>query len=528
MQWWRRARASRDQTPATAALFAPQVLIISDLHLGEDITVDGPAQLSEYIRSLNRELTDFLAHHREILALQPIAQKKSKRLFRSTAPHSGRPLWHLVINGDMFDFVKVSVAAHPPAAGHGEHSGPLLNTADNVVHKLQQILAIHRPFFRELAGFVRDGHSLTVVEGNHDAEFFFAAVQAALIAELVHLSQHPQVGGATLPLTEVGHQEFRSRIQFCSWFCAKAQNYHIEHGHQYDALCSFEYNLAPDDPKRAGTLATPLSHRPMPYVAEALGDFSTHGIRDWSSWQMLQFLLGLRRGAWKTLGRTYLRLAAELLWRSGQRRRRILSAGATAHRTRLQRLATDSTAVYPLPTLEALDALKALPAEYSLPTMLHVFGFDRLLVAVLGGACATFAWASAGVGTALAPLTLTLAAEVALSRQAVADIAIILRAAAAKISQVTQVRYVVFGHSHAPEFVTLAHEAAAARCYINTGSWVTREILRGEAGTGMTYAELSRRGARLLRWRGRGRSPALLHSDWQADGAPESDTAPHG
>jgi hypothetical protein len=205
-----------------------------------------------------------------------------------------------------------------------------------------------------------------------------------------------------------------------------------------------------------------------------------------------------------------------------------LAAAATPHRTQLQRLATQSAAVYPLPTLEALDALKALPAEYSLPTMLHVFGFDRLLVTLFGGACATFTWATAGMGVALAPLGLTLAGAVALNRLGVADIAVVLRVAAEKISQVTQVRYVVFGHSHAPEFVVFDGEAPTARCYINTGSWVTREILRGEAGAGMTYAELSRRGARLLRWRGQGREPALLHSDWQADDAPESDTAPHG
>src|SRR4051812_16623007 len=92
MTWWRRARAKRAQA---AAPLEENVLVISDIHLGEDIVSTGPDHLSEYIRALNRELADFIASHR---------QRRDE----------GR-VWHLVINGDMFDFVKVSLVPEPEA-----------------------------------------------------------------------------------------------------------------------------------------------------------------------------------------------------------------------------------------------------------------------------------------------------------------------------------------------------------------------------------------------------------------------------
>src|SRR5207244_11856275 len=38
-----------------------------------------------------------------------------------------------------------------------------------------------------------------------------------------------------------------SRLAFRTWFVAHPGRVHIEHGHQHDPYCSFEYHLAPFD-----------------------------------------------------------------------------------------------------------------------------------------------------------------------------------------------------------------------------------------------------------------------------------------
>jgi hypothetical protein len=48
--------------------------------------------------------------------------------------------------------------------------------------------------------------------------------------------------------------------------------------------------------------------------------------------------------------------------------------------------------------------------------------------------------------------------------------------------------------------------------YLNSGSWVTREILLGEAGEGMTYVELTQHGAALKRWLGPDVPPRVMQS----------------
>ena len=46
---------SRRSKPTPAGEADENLLVISDIHLGEDILDEGPASLSEYIRALNRE-----------------------------------------------------------------------------------------------------------------------------------------------------------------------------------------------------------------------------------------------------------------------------------------------------------------------------------------------------------------------------------------------------------------------------------------------------------------------------------------
>lgn len=516
MAFWRRFFKD-ERTVAAQAEREENILVISDIHLGEDILAQGPEHLGEYIRALNHHLVEFVAGHRE-------------------NPVEGRR-WHLVINGDMFDFVKVSVQPDSEERnferwtrefGRELSVTALPNTPENVVWKLEQILDIHKPLFRELARFVVAGHRISIIDGNHDAEFYFDNVQHTLRETLVELARkiHSEVRTEVFDADAV-----RNRIAFHDWFIAKSGRYHIEHGHQYDEYSSFEYNLAPLDRHEARTLATPFTHRLMPYFAEMLGDFSTHGIHGWGIRDYLRFVFRLGpKMLWKML-RLYLTVIVELVGQSGRRRQHELRNLELEHRARLKTMSEQTP--YGFETLEKLDKLKSSPAEFSVWKMMQGFFLDRFVVGALMGLGAVSSVVigmlgafKVGLGLAMALLGVGAAALVLLGRARHTDIAAVLRRAAGAIAEHTGARYVVFGHSHHPELVDLQANFGVGSFgerayYINSGSWVTREILRGESGQGMTYVELTSAGAALKRWQGKGRSPVLLDASQQKPSATE-------
>jgi UDP-2,3-diacylglucosamine pyrophosphatase LpxH len=470
------------------------VLVISDIHLGEDVSTSGPEHLSGHIRALNKELADFIATHGK--------------------SDDGRR-WHLVIDGDMFDFLKISLRPDPeqtPAAGVVRQ---LPNTAENVVWKLERIIEIHRPLFKQLGIFLLEGHRVTIIEGNHDGEFYFEEVRRTLRAALVKEASREHARRRTSRLFDPG--TIGARVAFRTWFEARSGSFHIEHGHQYDELCSFEHPLAPLDHAAGATLATPLSHRLLPYFTDMLPDFSTHGIESWRFSHWMAWLWSKGPATAIALLRMYAIAMWELLGRAGGKRKKELAALERAHTAELRALAERTP--YGLETLQRLDRLKAPPAEYSFTKMANVFCLDRFMV--IGGAAgllgaAAFTGGGAGALLGAGGLAATAAALWVLGRPR-RDIDDVLRGAAANIAEATGARYVVFGHSHLPELVDLSKQFGVGKLsggawYINSGSWVTREILAGESGKGMTYVEINGGGAALKRWRGAGQTPAVIAS----------------
>ena len=162
--------------------------------------------------------------------------------------------------------------------------------------------------------------------------------------------------------------------------------------------------------------------------------------------------------------------------------------------------------------------VRARPAEYSLWKMIHLFYVDRFLlvagtlVGLLGSALlweGPAAWWAAGCVVVGAMLL-----HYGLGKIRAPELIQTLRLAAARIADRTGARYVVFGHSHHPEMVNLGEEFGVGRFgeggfYLNSGSWVTREILR-EGGAGMTYVEITAQGAALRQWRRSGEPPEVL------------------
>ena len=464
------------------------ILVISDIHLGEDILNEGPQKLSEYIRVLNFKLSEFVMAH-----VNPCDEGRH---------------WHLVINGDMFDFVKISLLPDEFEAEQmlsrpltlEEKQRGLLNTPEHTTWKLKRILEIHRPIFKAFASFLKRGNSLTLIEGNHDAEFYFPEVRQLLREHLLELvRKEGDIQGGDL-------EAIAASIEFKTWFDASPGRYHIEHGHQYDELCSFEYHLAPFSTDEHQVLATPLNHRAVPYFAEILGDFSTHGVDKWTLGQWLRFSSSMGPRMLWVLLKLYFTICIEIVFKAGEERREALQAHRAQHEAQLENMMKETP--YGFETLLALDGLRAKPADYSLLKTIHVFYLDRFILGAISLALTVpalvyssgwdlFYWLIGIVG-------LGVGGQWGLSRIKNPDVADVLRRAAAKIADETGARYVVFGHSHHPELSNLSElgvgKFGERAFYLNSGSWVTREILENEKGGGMTYVEITSRGAALRRW----------------------------
>ena len=127
----------------------------------------------------------------------------------------------LILNGDIFDFDSVSsLPENPPfRISWLERKRGLHPQEEKSVYKFQRILESHREWFMALSNFLRKGHRVVFVIGNHDLELHFPKVQEALIESL---------GLA---------DEEKERVKFTEWFYISNNDTLVEHGNQYDPYC---------------------------------------------------------------------------------------------------------------------------------------------------------------------------------------------------------------------------------------------------------------------------------------------------
>lgn len=461
-----------------------RVLVISDIHLGEILYNEAAPGLADYVHALNRELADFVAAHRE------------------RKPPEGA--WHLVINGDMFDFVKL--------ASKGDATSVTAGQVTAIRERLARIVKVHEPLFREMAAWLLDGHCITIIEGNHDAEVYWREVRDDLRHAVLRLAHQQQ---EALQQAPIAAELIAERLRFRTWFEAGDVDgvpFHIEHGHQYDEFCSFEYNLAPYDDVSRREVAMPLAHQAIPYFTELLRAHAAQPVEDFDGRAAVRFMTSMGpRKAW-LLFKVYLVAMLELLKRAGKKRRHELLGLGEEHRSELHALAASSR--YDIGTLTRMDGLKALPAEYSVIKMMRVFWLDVVLAvasAIAGMVLALVIGGTSGIIFAVLVASACIGLVQRGHRDRRQDIAGVLRKAARRLADVTQARYVTFGHSHFAEL----HRVGENAYYLNSGSWVTREVLRGEHGAGMTFVEITRDAAELKRWVGRDGVPRLLASTKQ-------------
>ena len=122
---------------------------------------------------------------------------------------------HLVLNGDIFDLLKVSLDGDFPEA----------ITERVAKAKLEQCLRGHPRFVKALSQFLaHPGHRITYQPGNHDMELFFPGVAAQFCRAVTGEDQHPRLR----IIGEVPFFDLEGGVQ-------------VHHGHQFEAIHAMDF-----------------------------------------------------------------------------------------------------------------------------------------------------------------------------------------------------------------------------------------------------------------------------------------------
>jgi UDP-2,3-diacylglucosamine pyrophosphatase LpxH len=424
------------------------ILVISDLHLGEDLK-PASAGFLRHVAILERELEAFLKHYTRVR-------------------RDGRP-WELVINGDMVDFLSVCLiptakeyideaSGDPEELVYGLGARPSQARA-----KILRVLERHPGVFRSLAGFVAAGNRVRIVLGNHDVEFHWPVVQDALKLGVAKLAPE----GAAEAVAE--------GITFHPWFYFRENLVWIEHGHQYDEYCSFDYVLNPVAPDKE-EIALSVGGAGYRYISNHVAGADPHQQEDWNALGYVRFSMGLGfRGVWR-MAKGYAGMAWHMVkaWRTQRQRPADVEHRRRGHRARLLELA--GKVRLSEETLTALDELRGRPVVTNLAKLLGVLMLDRviLLAAVTVMVMALWlalpwSWAL-GVGGGIVGVAWA-AAHWLSSTRGHTDPTEKMRLVPERIRRHVRARFVVFGHSHHAQAIPLEDGGM----YFNTGTWLPTE-----------------------------------------------------
>lgn len=429
------AVAAEDESQSLRSLSEtrpPEVLIVSDLHLGRgrDHTTE------RFVRSEN-----FFADEQFSALLD----------FYVEAARRGALL---VLNGDIFDFLRVTEV---PRGGDelrawSEALAPLgvnlspeqlaasispkerqfgLRTNDfKAVWKLHRIVEGHEGFFTALARWVSAGGILLFLKGNHDLEIHWPLVRRAIRAELVRR-------GVPAPAAATG-------ILFCDTWVSIA-NLYIEHGHRFERATAVDGPVTlPRQPEQLNLPLGSFVNRYLINPIERIEPFIDNV-------KPVEDLL-------RTMVRQHPLRAFGILWRSW----RLLLRAAESREWRqglAYALFFGSLAV-PVLTVLVIALILVLPVAGA-----RIFAF-------FGQA----SWAFGTLGLFFPFLIGVLRDAFPGRRPAVGedDFAFgIYGALQERVAErVTGTRYGVVGHTHVQDVQSLPPIAGAPALYLNTGTWV--------------------------------------------------------
>ncbi len=431
-------------------------LVISDLHLGEDLTIAASETTRRNLAVVEEQLAEFIQYY--------TTRRRDSRA------------WRLVINGDMIDFLAVCLRPGDAAlddldagARSSEEVRFGLGRREIVAQaKVRAVVARHREVFRAMAQFLAVGNRVEIVCGNHDIELHWAAVQDELRTQIqtvwtsLAASRRPGAPSAA----QIGEH-----VGFHGWYFYEPGVAWIEHGHQYDECCSFDFALEPVGPD-GEHIDVNVDVAGLSYVSNRIDGAEPHALAEWTAggYVRLGMQLGLTGGL--GLAKGYYLFVASLLriWRSHAPRAAVNRARRARHVARRRALAADTGVNED--GLRAIDELHRRPVVSNIRRLMRVLMLDRVLVNVLAVVVTLIAlvalplWASMAV--AGASYGFSRAAGRRIARRRVGNSEVSLGLAPERILRHVDAKYVVFGHTHEP----VAQKLDAGRWYFNGGTWM--------------------------------------------------------
>ena len=434
------------------------LLAVSDLHLGIDLKV-GSRSMGRGAVQLDQQLVAFFDHY---------TQRRSE----------GKP-WRLILNGDIVDFVAITVTPKADDAdarfqvNDEERLFGLAPDETKCIWKLRKVFERHSTVFDALARFALAGNSISLIRGNHDAEFSWPGVKAEFKKLLANRSG---LGGAA-------RRRFERQIEFHDWFYLEPGFFYAEHGNAHDRYCHQEDFLAPwkKTSQEGRELELPLSSKVMRFFANKyVSQFDCDEADSWGAREFLAWTF--RVGNPVQIAADYFVMVWRLLYPIALHSLRIGRAAANVARLAIAGSEDESLRYVNRQlshfshghrdTAQRLLEIASRPAEESLFDSMQLFYLDRMLLALLCLVTATGAvltapgWiAKLAAGTACGVLFAALNAMLGSRRQT--DAHPMLQKAARRVAQLFDVKYIVMGHSH-----RMVNEQVGARTrYFNLGSW---------------------------------------------------------
>ncbi len=415
------------------------LLVVSDLHFGEELLPGTSLDKRQMVEVGARAFCEFLQHYQQ--------------------RREGRP-WRLVIAGDLFDFMSIVVPAEPSIA-KSDRDARLWGASRSGAASLARLALIvqrHRQVLLQLIAFADAGHSVDIIVGNHDIELLEPDVAQAFSRHLLELA-----GTRAAAL---------ARIHIAPWFVYVPGTAWIEHGHQHDEACSFEYGMAPIAPASQAvgheTFLVNVDYAAVRYLATTAPELDAHGAEQWSIVGYMRY--AYHHGGIRAFLRSYVHFIASLLAaRRAHLNRRQRELRRAAHQARVQQIAANA-GLAPA-TANALDRLSRAPLTTHWRRLAAMLALD--VWAVLGGALLlsiVLLFALRWWLALPAVLGVGVATRLLLHQFARAHVAsqLPMRRVPERIAALVDAPYVVFGHTHDP----LQMRMPSGATYINCGTWL--------------------------------------------------------
>ncbi|MGH7281347.1 MAG: hypothetical protein ACRELY_07495, partial [Polyangiaceae bacterium] len=421
------------------------LLVLSDVHLGSDLNVQAlTTGFGRRSKRVDDDLVRLLEH------------------YRKARPSGAR--WRVVIAGDFIDFIGMAMPAGDAKLetelNEEEVEHGVGNAEDHAYWKWLRVLERHPNVFRALAGFIADGHAITIVHGNHDVELYWEKVQRGIRETLLAHAREIRACSGRAQLETV--DELDARIEFCPWFFYQQGVAYIEHGHQYDPLCATDMIMTPLSPLDPRRIARGFCEVFLRYVVRPTRGIREHGHEHTGIVDYLRMGMALGISGGITLGVRFVKAILELI----RVQRGFFTEAARTLKAENERRVAELAAKTKLGVdrLRELASLQVPPVTRSIGGILASLLIDRLAVALAAMAALVVlvplavhrhaahegggAWMAASIAIVLAAW---ITSHLVMSARRKVDPAMDMAERATKLAKLFPAAFVVMGHTHAPQ-----------------------------------------------------------------------------